>query len=350
MNRFRMNIIKGGLTALTATGAPYLLSGLTRGRGVIFTLHHVLHESDDAFQPNRILEVTPDFLERAVGRIRKAGYEIIPITEVAERLRQPDGKRFAVLTFDDGYRDNLENAYPILKALDCPFTIYVATSMPDGTAELWWRVLETVIANRNQFEVKFDGFPAGFNTETPEEKYKAYETIYWWLRKQTQDHQRAFIREMAARYEVDMGAMTRRLAMGWDEISVLAQDSLVTIGAHTVNHYALAAIAEDRAEAEIANSAEILESYLPARPRHFAYPYGDKGSAALREFALARDCGFETGVTTRPGVLFGAHANHLHALPRISLNGEFQAMHYLDTFLSGIPSLVFNKGRRLNVA
>ena len=345
-----MNMIKGGLTALAATGAPYVFSPLTRGRGVIFTLHHVLPPSDDEFQPNRILEVTPEFLRKAIMRIRARGYDIIPIGEVASRLRDPDANRFVVLTFDDGYRDNLERAYPVLKELDCPFTIYVATSMPDGTAELWWRVLETVIANSAQISLKFDDVPLLFHCETAEEKYKTYESVYWWLRARSQDEQRDFIREVAERHGVDMGAMTRRLAMGWDEISVLARDSLVTIGAHTVNHFALGRLKAGRAAAEAGNSADILDSYLPERPRHFAYPYGDPVSAGPREFEEARKAGFETAVTTRPGVLFEAHLDHMHALPRISLNGDFQTMYFLDAFLSGIPSLVFNKGRKLNVA
>ncbi len=345
-----MNMIKGGLTALAATGAPHVLAPMTRGRGVIFTLHHVLPRSRDAFQPNRILEVTPRFLERAIKRIRAAGYDIVPIGEVPARLASNASRRFAVLTFDDGYRDNLEHAYPVLKALHCPFTIYIATSMPDGTAELWWRVLEAVIAGRADVDVKLGDEPMRFLTDTPEEKYIAYESIYWWLRRQSQDDQRAFIRDFALRYEVDMVAMTRALAMTWDEIGVLARDELATIGAHTVNHYAIAGLDEDRALGEMVNGADILESYLPERPRHFAYPYGDTDSAAKRDFELARQAGFATAVTTRPGVLFTAHRDHLHALPRISLNGDFQAMRYLNAFLSGIPSLVFNRMRRLNVA
>lgn len=196
------------MTALAWSGAARILSGLTAGRGVIFTLHHVLQPSDDAFQPNRMLEVSPEFLRKTVEYIRRRGYEIIPMDEVRERLAGTAQQRFAVLTFDDGYRDNLEVAYPVLKELDCPFTLYVATSMADGTAEMWWRVLETVIANRPNLEIKLDGVPTGFNCETPDEKYHTYQTIYWWLRRQDQDGQRAFIREFASRYDVDMGAMT----------------------------------------------------------------------------------------------------------------------------------------------
>ena len=84
--------------------------------------------------------------------------------------------------------------------------------------------------------------------------------------------------------------------------------------------------------------------------RHLSFPVGDPGSAGPREFALARDLGFAPAVTTRPGHLFAAHAGHLHALPRVSVNGCHQTRAALAGLLSGVPFLAWNRGRRLNVA
>jgi peptidoglycan/xylan/chitin deacetylase (PgdA/CDA1 family) len=83
--------------------------------------------------------------------------------------------------------------------------------------------------------------------------------------------------------------------------------------------------------------------------RHFAYPVGDPGSAGPREFRLALDAGFATAVTTRPGHLFAAHADHPTALPRVSVNGYFQSRAALRALLSGVPFLAWNRGRRLDV-
>jgi peptidoglycan/xylan/chitin deacetylase (PgdA/CDA1 family) len=350
VNRLRMNVIKAGLTAFTAFGGQYILAPLARGEGVIFTLHHVKPSSTNPFQPNRILEIQPDFLRLVVHRARRAGYEFIPIGEVPERLANPKSRPFAVLTFDDGYRDNLQHAYPVLKEMECPFTIYVATSMPDGSAKLWWRVLEAIINKTDELNFVVDGQPQQVASATRDEKYSAYEQVYWWLRHKADTERCSIIRELAVRYGVDIAAITNFAALSWDEIQVLAQDSIVTIGAHTVSHPNLARLDARAAQAEMANSVDILASYLDKAPRHFAYPFGDPTSAAQREFGMAADLGFETGVTTRPGVLYREHANHLTALPRISLNGDFQARRYLDAFLSGVPSLLFNKMRRLNVA
>ena len=74
------------------------------------------------------------------------------------RLTEHDFKRrFVCLTFDDGYRDTLKYAYPILKKAEMPFAVYVATSFPDRLGELWWLALEAVIARNARIGLVLDG-------------------------------------------------------------------------------------------------------------------------------------------------------------------------------------------------
>src|SRR5690606_30622499 len=125
-------------------------------------------------------------------------------------------------------------------------------------------------------------------------------------------------------------AICRQLCMGWDEIRPLADDPLLTIGAHTANHIMLAKATAATVRTEMADGAARIEAALGIVPRHFAYPVGDPTSAGPREFAIAAELGFRSAVTTRPGVLFPDHRAHMTALPRISLNGEFQRLRYVD--------------------
>ena len=83
---------------------------------------------------------------------------------------------------------------------------------------------------------------------------------------------------------------------------------------------------------------------------HLAYPYGDRNAAAAREFALARTAGFHTAVTTRPGMIFAENAAHLTALPRISLNGNFQDTRFLSVLTSGAATAMWNGFRRVDAA
>ena len=76
-----------------------------------------------------------------------------------------------------------------------------------------------------------------------------------------------------------------------------------------------------------------------------AYPYGYAGAVGCREVALANEAGYVSAVTTRHGVLRAEHANHLHALPRISVNGRYQRVAHIRTMLSGVTTPLANRGK-----
>jgi peptidoglycan/xylan/chitin deacetylase (PgdA/CDA1 family) len=138
--------------------------------------------------------------------------------------------------------------------------------------------------------------------------------------------------------------------MDWNEIAEIAADPLATIGAHTVNHTMLAKASDDVVRAELKLSRAVLETALGAAPAHLAYPYGDHSTAGAREFRIAAELGFKTAVTTRPGVLFAEHGEHLMALPRVSLNGKYQQERYLPVLMSGAATTVWNGFRRVDAA
>jgi len=136
----------------------------------------------------------------------------------------------------------------------------------------------------------------------------------------------------------------------WNEIAEIAADPLATIGAHTVNHVMLRKFSDDAVRSEMANSAAVIEAALGKRPAHFSYPVGDRTSAGPREFAIAAELGFKTAVTTQPGMLFRGHGKTLTALPRISLNGEYQRLRYVRVLLSGSATAMWNGLRGLEAA
>lgn len=344
-------VIRTGLEALYFSGAHRLLRPFLGGIGAILTLHHVRPARAGAFQPNRLLEVTPDFLESVIVRLHRLGVEFISLDAMHARLSErAAGRRFVCLTFDDGYEDNLTHAYPVLQRHGVPFAIYVASSFPEGAGELWWLTVERVIAQRAAVCLTMDGGERRFACVTPEEKQSAYDAIYWWLRQLPDERAlRAAARDLAERHGV-APAMSGELCMGWGKLAALCREPLVTIGAHTVTHPMLAKLSAAAVRHEMQRSAEAIAAALGRRPRHFSYPVGDPGSAGPREFAIARELGFRTAVTTRPGVLFPEHGAHLTALPRISLNGEFQRLRYVDVLTSGAATALWNGFRRVEAA
>lgn len=346
-------VMRAALAGLHRTGAGKLLAPFTQGEGLIFTLHRVRPETGEprAFAPNRILEVTPEFLGNVLDQVLEAGLDIVTLDEAADRLTHGQGNRFACFTFDDGYRDNKEHALPLFQSRQVPLALYIPTAYPGGDGELWWVALEQAVDKaREAVEVDRDGGTWRLPTATDADKLRSYEKIYWWLRDLPEESMRASVRALAAHYDIDLAQECRDLIMTWDEIRDYAANPIVTIGAHTKDHYALAKLPEDDALAQILGSADRLEAELGTRPIHFAYPYGDPGSAGPRDFALAEGAGFRTAVTTRKGMLFPAHKDHLTALPRVSLNGEYQDLSYTALYLTGAPFAIWNGFQQVDAA
>jgi peptidoglycan/xylan/chitin deacetylase (PgdA/CDA1 family) len=352
MKQFRNNIIRAGLEALYFTGAHHLLRPVFAGVGGIFMLHHVRPRRDGAFQPNRHLEITPDFLRAALAHLRGSGIEIVSLDEMHQRLMRRDfSRRFACFTFDDGYRDNRDFALPVMREFDAPFTVYATSDFAQGTGRLWWVALECVIAKSQVIEAEIGGVAVRLDAGTVAAKQAAFDRLHGWIRALPGEHDvRREVSALCARHGVDENAICGDLCMSWRELKPFADDPLVTIGAHTITHCNLAKQVEAVASQEMATSRARIEAELQRPVVHLAYPYGDRMAAGTREFALAQAAGFKTAVTTRPGMIFPGSAGHLTALPRVSLNGNYQDRRILPVLTSGAATAMWNGFRRIDAA
>ena len=331
---------------IAATRADRWGRGLAQGAGVILTLHHVRPQGPATFRPNGLLEITPDFLDRALTLIRAEGYDLVSLDEALARLSAPrNGRFFVALTFDDGYRDNVEHAWPVLAKHGAPWTLFVTTGFADRTARLWWLELEEAIRALRQVNLTLPDGPFTAQTGSDAQKQRAFDKLYWRLRKQPEAILLSAISDLATAAGIGSAALVERECLPWETLRALAGAPGVTIGAHTLSHPMLAKHEAAFARREMTEGKARLESELGMPIRHFAYPVGDPTSAGPRDFALAKSAGFASAVTTRPGQLFAEHATHLHALPRVSLNGHHQSEAALRALLSGLPFWLWNRGR-----
>ncbi len=268
--------------------------------------------------------------------------------EVHRRLVERNfSRRFACFTLDDGYRDNRDFALPLMREFDAPSTVYVASDFAQGIGRLWWVALEMVIAKASSIEAEIGGAIVRFDTGTAAAKQAAFDRLHDWLRGLPGEHDvQREIGALCARHGVDEAAICRELCMSWDELKPFADDPLIAIGAHSITHCNLARQTEAIARDEMATSRARIEGALQRPVVHLAYPYGDKIAAGAREFALAHAAGFKTAVTTRPGMVFPESAGHLTALPRVSLNGNYQDERILPVLTSGAATAMWNGFRR----
>ncbi|MDX3925543.1 MAG: polysaccharide deacetylase family protein [Shinella sp.] len=332
----RAAITSGLEFALLAERAGLMASA--RGRGAIFTLHHVRPKVPQDFDPNAHLEITPEFLDRTIRHLAADGYRFVPLGALPERLEDGgQGERFAAFTLDDGYRNNAVHAQPVFTEHQVPFTIFVAGGLVDKTHSIWWETLASLLRGLPQIEFDFGAGPVTLPLAGTPQKQAAFSRFAAFVHESDEAAAVARLDALARTHGVDPMLITDRLVMREPELKSLVTNPLVTLGAHTISHRALARLDEDEARREMEQSAERVEAIAGRRPDTFAYPYGDRHAVSPREHGIARELGFRVAVTTEPGTLDRTSPDRLTALPRISLNGLYQKQRYVSALASGIP-------------
>jgi peptidoglycan/xylan/chitin deacetylase (PgdA/CDA1 family) len=298
----------------------------------------VLEKERSLLPSNRALEITPEDLRAMLKHVRDRGLEVIPLDQLPDRLTDPHGPRFICFTFDDGYRDNATLALPIFREFGMPFAVNITNRFIDRTASVWWYFIEDALATATQpLRFSWQGSEHRFTASTPAECDRALEQIAGLVRSlgsQRDDLLRA-IGEAAG---IDPCAVTRALCMDWDELREFAADPLVTIGAHTAGHHSLNRLTDAEITTEVATARQELASRIGREVRHFAYPFGGPNAVEEREFALVRQSGFSTMLTTRAGNLTGAHAARADRLPRLTISGNYPVLKVLRLAESGLAA------------
>jgi len=257
---------------LLRLGLASLARPIVGGAGTIFVFHRIRAGNPElAFSPNDRNSVAPENFERLLDALAEDGTEVVGLEEAMLRLQAPGARRFACLTFDDGYRDNHDTLLPIIAARVAPITVYISPGLIDGSAPLWWYALEQVIAEKKVLRLPMPEEGELAIADVPG-KQRAFDTIGSFMLTARPEASARMVRTLADRYGVDFGALAVRHMMDWDMVRRLAACPLVEIGAHALSHPALATLDDAAASHEMAASRERLESETGRPVRHFAYP------------------------------------------------------------------------------
>lgn len=320
------------------------------GIGHILMFHRIIPDTHAKRVHNHLsLEITPEHLERIMNFFIKKNYCFLSIDQLYDAFRKGTypNKKFVVFTFDDGYKDNLEIAYPIFKKYEIPFTVYIATGIPNRTAILWWYILEDMLLQNNAVQFSWNEKEHFYYSRTSVEKEKAFELIQSFIHQNfTLENHMELFAAIFKDFQSDLTINSSTLGMNWDEIRSLNNDPLVTIGAHTVNHFNLSKLPDEVLRSEILDSKIELEEQLVQPITHFAYPYGKSQHASVREFECTNNLGFKTSTTTKIGNLFNSNSQMLCSLPRININ-RITNEPVLKMQTSGLLPLIINKGKKI---
>ncbi|HEX2147715.1 MAG TPA: polysaccharide deacetylase family protein, partial [Pseudorhizobium sp.] len=244
----KRNVIPGVLSASYLASRAGLLPA-RRGRGAIFTLHHV-RPARQTFEANAHLEVTPEFLEAAIRQLRSDGYDFVGLDDIPARLRSSESKPFAAFTLDDGYHNNVEYALPVFERHDVPFTVFITRGFAERTHSLWWETLAELLPQVDHLEFDFGKGVEKLQLSSPPQVKAAFDRFvsYVWQKDETEAISE--IDALSRRHGFDSFDLTHRLVMGREELLKLVAHPLATLGAHTVSHRAVSRLSDQDARFE----------------------------------------------------------------------------------------------------
>lgn len=217
-----------------------------------------------------------------------------PPHEILESLgRRSFNDPTALVTFDDGYRDNREVAFPVLRDLGAPACFFVVTRLLDAPTLTWWdRVAYSV--KRMTAETLSLGYPEGLEFDLhATSRASVTRRILRACKDARPFDESRFFDELAARTGVDVDGkrLGRTLFVSWDAVREMARAGM-TIGSHTATHPVLASLSEAAQRRELQESRDRIGSAIGSHPDMLAYPVG--GATAFTEVTkrLAREAGY----------------------------------------------------------
>lgn len=307
---------------LAALGTAYYSGALgwlrrraMQNQAVILMYHRVTPHGVGVpdYSPNGIA-VTPDEFEMQIRFLREH-YEIVPLSRLVDALRgrQVFAAGMAAITFDDGWQDVYQYAFPVMQRYRVPATVYLTPGFVDGRPWYWVERLKYLLAlihqacsapgnGAEQCQAARDALAHHALQEVLEVPLRRLPSLLSRIErgiKPWAPDRRAQLIEVLERLADQVAPHTPRPFMNWSELREMSEHD-VEIGNHTDTHQALPELSVDQVLIEIEGASERIREMVGRAPSNFAYPYG-KYNENIR--VSLESVGIHSATTTRPGLV-----------------------------------------------
>ncbi len=321
--------LKYSIYALLYWSGFWLLARwLTRDKTRILMYHGVVQEDIDVWTQLPVVQ-----FRAQMAHLAKC-YRPVRLTDFVDNRKGTGttSRLSAIVTFDDGLKNNLTTAYPVLAELKIPATIYIAISLIDRPTAyggmIWTDYVRGLIRSSNARKLDLSLFGLSVFELDSDTARRASETSVGRALKGVQSELRE---KVIAEISHQLGeTVTREHAapfdgLTWDEIRQMDRSGLIEFGAHTVSHAILSKVSDQQAEQEMVGSKTRLERELNHPIRHFAYPNGTRADFSDTHMKLAAKY-FESAVSTIEGIV--APSDGLYDLKRINIGNDMSLMEF----------------------
>lgn len=269
-------IVSGGVSAAGRKLFPK--------NGAVIVYGHRVADDNEGY----LAGLNPEWLDQQLGYLTRH-YEIFELAKLVECFEQgrPVPQNSAVLTFDDGFRDNLTNALPLLQRYGVSATVFVVTGCITSGELPWSQRLGYVFQNTSRPSVELPGMKGDFDLQSDRGRLAAYRVAKEPLKRMSRAERENNLKGLVEALEVDA---PRDRMLSWSDLEDLKNQG-IEIGAHTYSHPLLASISIKEARWEMERSREDLRDRLGVERPSFCFP---AGSCNAELMALARTLGFRS--------------------------------------------------------
>ena len=311
------------------------------GPGITILYGHRVMTDDIMSNPNDPRFITGHTsvsqVAEAIKELKKY-YQIISMDEAVSQISKGEIKQESVvLTFDDGFRDNFINLLPVLKEHNVPATFYVNASVIDSKRNLWFQaVINFFFAiEENQVYVALNNHQ--YDLSTPGKRYQA--AFHFMQFIQSEKKPEEFYPLIEALAGDKCLPCDEDIHMTWNDLRILIDEPLITLGAHSLRHFPLSYCEPQLAESEIIESISQLEENLGITINHFSYPRGHQKDFNAHHISVLQAKNIKSATTTLRGV--NRRGQDLYSLKRVGFPQNIS--NDVDEFLwyvGGIPQLL----------
>jgi peptidoglycan/xylan/chitin deacetylase (PgdA/CDA1 family) len=279
--------VADGLGFARLAGAAYGWHGL-----MVLNYHRIGNPAGTPFDRDLYSATTADFEEQV--RFLRKNFDIVGLGDLDDVLLRKSRTRGVMITFDDGYRDNFEQAFPILKQQGAPAVFFLTTGFLDQRNVAWWDEIAWMI-NRSSKSVFhpgpwFSGPPLVWSGANRDHVIARLLKVY----KQLPANQTASYLEYISE-ETGSGRCPKSEAsdawMTWDMVREMSAAGM-GIGSHTVSHPILSRLNEDQVQFELVESKRRLEQQFNISVDAISYPVGQTDSFNERSCEIVKSAGY----------------------------------------------------------
>ncbi len=255
---------------------------------------------EPAKAPWSLPAISPQDFERQMRYLRKC-YDIISIDTLIRLVQEKEHlpRMAVVITFDDGYKDNFTNAYPILRKYDVPATISLTAANIDQGELLWWDKVGYIIWT-TPLQIIDLGELGRYSLRSSNQRKKAICRITEKLKSKTGQEKELFLEEIVDVSHINIPPdLGKEVYLSWDDVLEMNKNG-ITFGAHSVTHPNLALLPLEEAKHEIAQSKKSIDQQLNQDTSVFCYPNGDFNPDVAR---LVEEEGFKCALTQMPEMI-----------------------------------------------